>query len=94
MEMNIMATMLIQHQIKDFDTWKQVFDSAHDLRTSNGEQSYQIYQSTDDPNYITGVFTWDSLDHAKSFANSSELKEAMGKAGVVGAPSILYLDEI
>lgn len=88
-----MTTMLVQHQVKDFNAWRQVFDSVYDLRTSNGEQSYKIYQDASDPNTVIGVFTWDSLENAQAYAHSSELKEAMNKAGVVGTPSIYFLNE-
>jgi quinol monooxygenase YgiN len=89
----IMATMLVQHQVSDFAKWKAVYDSVFDLRKSNGELADDIYRDADNPNNITLVFKWDSLERAKKYAQSPELKEAMQKAGVTGPPNIFFLNE-
>lgn len=86
--------MLVQHQVKDYAKWKAVYDSVYDLRKSNGELSDDIYRDADDPNNLTVVFKWDSLDRAKKYSQSSELKEAMQKAGVTGPPRISFLREV
>lgn len=88
-----MATMLVQHQVSDFAKWKAVYDSAVDLRKSNGELSDEIYRDADDPNSITLLFKWDSLERAKKYAQSPGLKEAMQKAGVTRPPKISFLNE-
>ena len=85
--------MLVQHQVKDYAAWKKVYDSVKDLRTSNGELSDKIYRDADDPNKLTVVFEWDSLENAKKYASSPELKAAMERAGVEGKPSIYFLNE-
>ncbi len=88
-----MASMLIQHQVKDYAAWKKVFDSAINLRTSNGELSAQVYRDVSDPNKVTTINKWNSLANAQKFAHSPELKAAMEKAGVVGAPNVSFLNE-
>ena len=88
-----MASMLVQHQVKDYTAWKKVYDSVKDLRTSNGELSDRIYRDASDPNQLTVIFEWDSLENAKKYANSPELKAAMERAGVEGKPSIHFLNE-
>ena len=88
-----MASMLIQHQVKDYAAWKKVFDSAIDLRTSNGELSAQVYRDVSDPNKVTTINKWNSLANAQKFAQSSDLKAAMEKAGVVGQPNVFFLNE-
>jgi quinol monooxygenase YgiN len=89
-----MATMLIQHTVKSFTEWKKGFDSKAELRKSSGELSTQVYQDAGDPNKVTVVNKWDSLANAQKFAQSPELKAAMEKAGVVGAPSVSFLNEV
>lgn len=89
-----MATMLVQHQVKDFKAWKEVYDSVTDLRTKNGELSDQIYRDANDPNSLTLIFKWDSLANAQKYAQSPELKAAMARAGVEGPPNIYFLNEV
>jgi len=88
-----MASMLIQHKVRDFTEWKKVFDSSAGLRASSGELSNQIFRDASDPNSLTIVNKWNSLEKAQKFAHSPELKAAMEKAGVVGAPSVHFLNE-
>jgi len=89
----IMASMLAQHHVKDFSAWKKVYDSEAGFRHSSGELSDQIFRDASDLNKITLLFKWDSLVKAQKFAQSAELKTAMEKAGVEGAPVISFLNE-
>jgi len=89
-----MASMLVQHKVKDFAEWKNVYDSVADLRASNGELSDQIYRDASDPSRLTVIFKWDSMANAQKYANSPELKAAMEKAGVDGPPNISFLNKV
>lgn len=88
-----MASMLIQHQVKDYAAWKAAFDSALDFRTANGELSAQVYRDASNPNLVTTINKWNSLENAQKFAHSSDLKAAMEKAGVMGTPVVSFLNE-
>jgi heme-degrading monooxygenase HmoA len=88
-----MASMLVQHHVKDFPTWKKVYDSVVDFRHSSGELSDQIFHDASDFTKVTLLFKWDSLANAQKFAQSAELKAAMEKAGVDAPPVITFLTE-
>jgi hypothetical protein len=55
-----------------------------------GVISDAVYQSTDNANDVTVTHDFHSLEKAKAFAASPELKATMEKAGVKGAPQIWY----
>jgi len=63
------------------------------LRKSFGELSAQVYRDASDPNKITTINKWNTIANAQKFAHSPELKAAMEKAGVVGAPIVSFLNE-
>jgi antibiotic biosynthesis monooxygenase (ABM) superfamily enzyme len=88
-----MAYMLVRHKVKDFDAWKSVFDSVADLRRKKGEQSYRILRDGNGSNELFALFTWDTIDNARKYASSPELRAAMERAGVVGKPDIYFLEE-
>ena len=88
-----MAYMFVRHNVRDYEAWKSVFDSASDLRKRNGEKSYQILRQGNGSKELVALFAWDSLDNARKYAASAELKAAMERAGVVGKPEILFLEE-
>jgi antibiotic biosynthesis monooxygenase (ABM) superfamily enzyme len=88
-----MAYMFVRHSFRDYDAWKSVFDSVGDLRKRNGEQSYQILRQDNGSDELVALFRWDNLDNARKYAASPELKAAMERAGVIGKPEILFLEE-
>ena len=88
-----MAYMFVRHGVQDYEAWKSVFDSVGDLRRRSGEKSYQILRQENGSNKLVALFEWDSLDNARKYAASPELKEAMQRAGVTGKPEILFMEE-
>ncbi|HEY3311431.1 MAG TPA: antibiotic biosynthesis monooxygenase [Anaerolineales bacterium] len=88
-----MASMIVQHTVKDYAQWKIGFDSSLSMRKSGGEISAQIYRDSTDPNKLTIVNKWESMDSAHKFALSPELKAGMEKAGVVGMPTFSFVNE-
>lgn len=53
-----------------------------------------IFHVSGEPNHICVLQEYDTLDNAKKFAESEDLKKAMQEAGVIGTPMIVYLDKI
>lgn len=47
------AYTIIRHEVKDFNAWKAVFDSASEMRHGAGETSAQIFRDADNPNLVT-----------------------------------------
>lgn len=88
-----MSKMLVHHTVKDFNAWKTVYDSMVGTRKENGELSEQIFHEENNPNSLTILFDWNSIENAKKFSQSPELKAAMEKAGVMGPPDIHFLIE-
>jgi hypothetical protein len=85
-----MATLFVRHTVADYAAWRKVYDEIDAQRRSMGVTSDGVYQLDGNPNDITAYHEFDSMDAAKAFAGSNELREAMGRAGVVGAPDIWF----
>ena len=49
--------------------------------------------NADDPNHITVLLEWDSLESARAFASSDELRERMQRAGSTNPPDVYFLNE-
>jgi quinol monooxygenase YgiN len=89
-----MTVLRIKHKVRDYDSWKTVFDDFRETRKKGGEKSYRICHTENDPNELDVIFEWDNVENARSFVNSPELKNAMEKAGVVEDPEISFLKEV
>lgn len=89
-----MINVLIHHEVADYAAWKTVFDSNLAWRHKHGEHSCRIFRSAGNVNDLTLFFEWDSLDSARAFLASEELKAKMAHAGVKGPPRVDFLSEI
>jgi heme-degrading monooxygenase HmoA len=88
-----MIHVIIRHKVADYGQWKQVFDSHLNSRMAAGENGSRVFHSLEDPRDVTVFSDWDSIEHARRFIGSDDLKAAMKKAGVVGDPDINYLQD-
>lgn len=82
--------MFVHHQVADYATWRKSYNSFVTVQKKHGVIYQAVYQSADDPNDVTVVHDFHTLDEAKAFAALPELKAAMEKSGVKGAPQIWY----
>ncbi len=89
-----MITVLVCHQVADYAAWKAWFDAALDLRHQHGERSCRIFHTAGNVNDLTLLFEWESLDRARAFLASDELKSRMAAAGVKGQPQVDFLTEM
>ncbi|MGB7873303.1 MAG: antibiotic biosynthesis monooxygenase [Anaerolineales bacterium] len=88
-----MATLFVHHKVKDYAAWRKAFDEGAALRTSYGCTGQRVFQSPSDPNEITVLLEWQSVDQAEAYAAADELKEAMKNAGVTSEPDVMFLAE-
>ena len=82
------ARLFARHEVADYGAWRKIFDAFAPTQRKLGVLASSVYQSADDANDITVVHDFKTLDKAKAFAASPELKAAMEKAGVKGAPQV------
>ena len=90
-----MTTVHVNHRVANYDAWRPEFDHAMEAEWSSDIRSYQVWRGQDDPNLVVVANTLDSREAAEELANSSALREAMGRAGVIeSSVQIDYLDEV
>ena len=87
-----MFNTAIRHSVTDYAKWKSVYDTF--LPTTAGAKYARVNRSVEDPNMVTVVAGFDSLELAKSFLNNPNLKATMTEAGVVGSPRIEIYEEV
>jgi hypothetical protein len=87
------TTIIASHQVENFDTWKTTFEEGADMRTQAGVVIQGVYQTENDPNMVTIISEVPSLEMAKAMMESPALKEGMSKGGVLGVPTVTYLNK-
>ncbi|MGB2958375.1 MAG: antibiotic biosynthesis monooxygenase [Bacteroidota bacterium] len=88
-----MPSIIIKHTVQDFPKWKTAFDEHAETRKAGGCLGGKLFQDAKDPNHLTIVMHWDSLQKAQGFLESSNLREVMEKAGVTSQPEIQFLND-
>jgi len=88
-----MVHVLVRHKVADYNRWKESFDAYLTARKRAGETGFHLFHNADDPRDIFLLLDWQTLDEARRFMNSNELRERMQQAGVVGAPEVQYLED-
>jgi len=89
-----MVHVLVRHKVADFNRWKESFDSYLNTRMHAGELGFHLFQGVDDPRDVTLLLDWDSIEHARRFMGSEELRSRMQQAGVVGTPDVQYIEDV
>jgi hypothetical protein len=89
-----MATMFVRHTVSDYKAWRKVYDDVAPVQKAGGVTAQAVYQAADNPNDITVTHEFGSVEAAQAFAKGDELKKAMQRAGVVGAPTIWFANKV
>lgn len=84
--------VIIKHRVANFAKWKAAYESHDSTRLAYGLHNYIISRGLKDSNMVMVALKMDDTAKAKQFGSMSDLKTAMHKGGVLGAPVILFLD--
>ena len=87
-----MTLMIVRHKIGDYATWRGVFDGHEATRVKSGITNGRVFRKAEDSNDVVIMFDVVDLAKARAFGKSDELKAAMQKAGVVGAPEVHFIE--
>jgi hypothetical protein len=84
--------MVISAKIANYAKWLPDYESHDSIRTASGLHNYVISRGVKDSNMVMVALKMDDANKAKEFVASPDLKARMQKSGVIGAPTISYLD--
>ena len=85
-------TVIMSHQVEDFDRWKIGFD-GHESARAEATMQAKPYRNTDDPNHVCVIATAESKEAFEAFTSSPDPQEAMKKARVISQPEFTILEE-
>lgn len=85
-----MVTLFVRHKVADYAAWRKVYDAFQASSGTKDVIGQSVYISADDPTDITVTHDFKTLDIARAFTASEALHSTMGKAGVVGAPTVWF----
>lgn len=80
----------ISHEIKDYPSWRAVFDELNPDRIKAGINDIFVKKDINNTNSVTIFSEVKNLDKSREFMSSNKLKLAMKRAGVISTPNITY----
>ena len=89
-----MPHVLIRHRVADYAAWRPLYDAHGEQRATPGRAAARVFQAVDDPEHVLILFEWDTLEHAREFVESADLRAGMQRAGVVDDPDIFVLQDV
>jgi hypothetical protein len=82
--------LTVVHECKDFGAWKPVYDADAANRTAAGLTDIMLVRHADNPNRVALLFGVSDRAKAQAMLDSPQLREAMERAGVIGAPTARF----
>jgi hypothetical protein len=86
-----MVTVINTHEVSDYNTWKQVFDSGAENRTRAGINVRNVYRDVENPNKVTVVSEVADKETATAFI--ANLSPVLAKAAV-SKPEFMVLEKV
>lgn len=87
-----MYVLVIHHRVADYKAWKTVFDTLPPARA--GARFHRIHRKVGDPNDVSVVAGFDTVEAAARFRDDPELEEAMRDADVMSTPRFELYEQV
>lgn len=85
-------TMIVEFEIKDYESWRPVFDAADPDRVKAGVTNPRVFRNADTPNRLLVMFDTASTEEGEAWMNSPVLRADWEKGGVIGTPTHRFLE--
>jgi hypothetical protein len=92
-----MPILHIEHEISDLSVWLETFHRFAPAREEAGVQKAEVFQPTDDPNYIIVNLRFETVDAAvnfRTFLTERVWSSPDTAPALVGAPTARVLTEV
>ncbi|MBN2173282.1 MAG: hypothetical protein JW731_04070 [Bacteroidales bacterium] len=87
-----MKTVILTHRVKDFATWKPIYDADNARRTNAGLKEIAVGADANNRQEVYMIFQTQDIDRAMKMMNDPDLAAAMERAGVISKPKLILLD--
>lgn len=86
--------LTINHLVKDYATWRSMFDAHDPLRRGFKVKTQAIYSAVDDPNDVTIFFSLPDVQAAITYGSLPNLNQTFQKSGVISKAKMDYFTNV
>jgi hypothetical protein len=87
-----MAQMIVHHKVRDYAAWRPGYDEHEPNRAAAGITNGRVFRRAEDPNDLVIILDVADVEKARAWSQSEDLRSAMERVGVLGAPTIYFVD--
>jgi heme-degrading monooxygenase HmoA len=87
----------IEHQIRDFNSWKAAFDRDPIGRQQSGVRGHRVLRPIDDPNYVMLDLEFESASEAEAFRDALQRdvwRSRQAASALVGSPQTRIIEAV
>lgn len=88
------ATLIVDIQVENFDSWKESFDKDEQFRNQMGIQIQGVYRSVDNGNKVSLISQFPDMETAKKIVGSPQWESKQRESGVIGGFDITYCEKV
>jgi quinol monooxygenase YgiN len=70
-------------EVADYDAWKAIFDSHDDTRVENGQYNVQLFRDIENPNIVTLISHWESMEGVQAFQQAVDIQAAQKQGSMI-----------
>ena len=87
-----MATVIVNHRVSNYASWKAIYDADQARRDAMGLTQLAVGEKADDPGMVYMVWTVADPSALGAMMGDPELQKTMQEAGVISAPEVTILN--
>jgi hypothetical protein len=87
-----MAQMIVHHKVRDYAAWRPGYVEHEPNRAAAGITNGRVFRRAEDPNDLVIILDVADVEKARAWSQSEDLRSAMERVGVLGAPTIYFVD--
>lgn len=86
--------MIVSHKVENYKSWKPVHERSATTKQSYGWTKCAVFAIDGDQNHIMVMEQFASLERARAYAASNELRDEMAAGGVSSNPEIRFVKNL
>ncbi len=86
-----MATIILNHKVKDYSTWKDHYNRDSERRTKLGLKELKVGVKSDDTEHVYIIWETDDFSVIEDMLSDPDLKRRMEEAGVISQPEVAII---
>lgn len=86
-----MATVILNHRVKNYSTWKGLYEKDAERRNNLGLTEKTVGVKSDDSEHVYVIWKTDNFSVIENMLSDPDLKNKMQEAGVIDPPEVVII---